>query len=104
MAQPRTVHEETQTTLSIPSLLLTAALLALLVRYLFFSSTASSSAQRAQRTAPGRRIPPDAIETVCAMFPQLARRDVEWDLRRNGVSVQATTERVLRSGSLDPVR
>ncbi|KAI4163282.1 MAG: hypothetical protein LQ342_003017 [Letrouitia transgressa] len=27
------------------------------------------------------------------MFPQLSRRDIQWDLQRNGGSVQATTER-----------
>jgi len=37
------------------------------------------------------------------MFPQLSRRDIEWDLSRNGASVQATTERVLREGRLPAV-
>lgn len=49
-------------------------------------------------------MPLDKIDTVATMFPQLNRRDIEWDLVRNGGSVQATTERVLRSGRLDHVR
>lgn len=37
------------------------------------------------------------------MFPQLDRRDVEWNLVNNGGSVQATTERVLTGGRLPAV-
>jgi hypothetical protein len=37
------------------------------------------------------------------MFPQLNRRDIMWDLQRNGGSVAATTERILGGGSLSPV-
>jgi len=49
-------------------------------------------------------VPLEKVETVAAMFPQLSRRDIEWDLQRNGGSVQATTERVLRDGRLSLVR
>lgn len=45
----------------------------------------------------------DKIDTVAAMFPQLSRRDIEWDLVRNGGSAQATIEKVLRRGRLDNV-
>ncbi|KAL9598062.1 MAG: hypothetical protein Q9219_004756 [cf. Caloplaca sp. 3 TL-2023] len=34
------------------------------------------------------------------MFPQLSRRDIQWDLQLNGGSVQATTERVLSGRGL----
>jgi len=37
------------------------------------------------------------------MFPQLSRRDIEYDLSRNGANVAGTTERVLREGRLPVV-
>jgi len=36
------------------------------------------------------------------MFPQVGRREVLWDLQRNGGSVAATSERIL-SGGLERV-
>lgn len=38
------------------------------------------------------------------MFPQIGRREIIWDLQRNGGSVAATTERILSRGGLDAVR
>jgi len=35
------------------------------------------------------------------MFPQLSRRDIMWDLQRNGGNVAATTERVLSGRALE---
>lgn len=32
------------------------------------------------------------------MFPQIGRREIIWDLQRNGGSVTATTERILGVG------
>jgi len=95
-----------ETTLNIPSLLAFAVVSFLAIRYFFFSGAPASSFSS---SAPppgarnGRPIPPDKIEQVAMMFPQLARRDIEWDLVRNGGSVQATTEKVLRTGRLDTV-
>jgi coupling of ubiquitin conjugation to ER degradation protein 1 len=37
------------------------------------------------------------------MFPQLSRRDIAWDLQRNGGNASATTERVLSGRGLDTV-
>ena len=37
------------------------------------------------------------------MFPQVGRREIQWDLQRNGGSVAATTERILGSGRLETV-
>jgi hypothetical protein len=37
------------------------------------------------------------------MFPQLSRRDIAWDLQRNGGNAAATTERVLSGRPLDTV-
>ncbi len=85
-------------TLSIPSLLLLAALSALAVRYFFFTPS-STSASTSNRRQPN----PADITQIATMFPQIPRRDIIWDLQRNGGSVAATTERILSRGSLDNV-
>ena len=89
-----------QQTLSIPSLILFAALSALAIRYFFFSpsSTSANGTPRNSRTAN-----PAHVEQIAQMFPQISRRDIMWDLQRNGGSVAATTERILSRGSLDTV-
>lgn len=43
------------------------------------------------------------VDQLQQMFPQLNRRDIQWDLQRNGGSVQATTERVLGGRGLERV-
>ncbi|KAL9061556.1 MAG: hypothetical protein Q9162_000088 [Coniocarpon cinnabarinum] len=93
---------DTQQTINIPSLLAFAALTIIAVRYFFFSPSDASSSNAASSTQRGYRVPPDRIDTLTSMFPQFPRRDIEWDLRRNGANVQATTERILRDGRLPP--
>lgn len=93
-----------QTTLNIPSLVAFAVISFLAIRYFFFSpaSTPSLGAPGTVGGARGR-VSPDKIEQVVLMFPQLSRRDIEWELFRNGGSVEATAEKVLRSGRLETV-
>ncbi|KAB8349830.1 hypothetical protein FH972_023843 [Carpinus fangiana] len=100
-----TMDDPQQTTLNIPSLLAFALLSFFAIRY-FFYSPASSTSAAASRAYPGRAartrpVSPEKIEIVHSMFPQVDRRRIEWDLVRNGGSVQATTEKVLREGRLD---
>ncbi|KAL1606008.1 hypothetical protein SLS59_003132 [Nothophoma quercina] len=75
------------------------AVVAFLV-YRWYSSKPSSNGTRpaANRSA---RINPAQIDTIAQMFPQLNRRDIAWDLQRNGGDAAATTERVLSGRSLD---
>lgn len=105
---------QAQTTLNVPSLLAFAVISFFAIRYLFFSSSSASqntsgfpgSASSSSRGSGARRGPQvsaDRVEQVVVMFPQLNRREVEWDLIRNGGSVAATTERVLREGRLPQV-
>jgi len=101
----------TQPTLNIPSLFAFAVISFFAIRYLFFSSSQNarnaplaSDAYPATASAGRRRVPLEKVETIAAMFPQLSRGEIEWDLQRNGGSVQATTERVLRDGRLSLVR
>ena len=86
-------------TISIPSLILLAAVTTLAIRYFFFTKADPN----APRSHPRAANPAD-IEQIATMFPQLNRRDIIWDLQRNGGSVAATTERVLSRGTLEQVR
>ncbi len=95
---PFTMSDQQQT-ISVPSLLLLAAFTALTIRYFFFGKSSVSPS----RTNPRAANPAD-IEQIATMFPQIGRREIIWDLQRNGGSVAATTERILSRGSLDQVR
>ncbi|KAL8710574.1 MAG: hypothetical protein Q9220_004798 [cf. Caloplaca sp. 1 TL-2023] len=88
---------ETQT-LNLPSLFLVSIILILSIRYFFFAPSPHSTSS----TSRNRHIAdPAQIEQIASMFPQLSRRDIQWDLQRNGGSVQATTERVLGGRGLE---
>ncbi|KAF2092825.1 hypothetical protein NA57DRAFT_49576 [Rhizodiscina lignyota] len=66
------------------------------------SPSSTSAASGGHRPAHnGSRVNPAHVEQVAQMFPQLNRRNIMWDLQRNGGSVQATTERVLSGRSLE---
>lgn len=91
---------EEEATLSIPSLAFVAVLSFLIIRY-FMSSRSSDGAATARRN--GQRFTSAQVDQVAAVFPQLSRRDIMWDLQRNGGSVAATTERVLAGRGLDRV-
>ena len=89
-------------TISIPSLLVFGAILFFGIRYLFFSSSSSTSTSRHGRPA-ARRVDVSKVDQVASMFPQLDRRTIAWDLSRNGGNVGATTERVLEGRALEEV-
>ncbi|MCJ1426685.1 hypothetical protein MMC29_004588 [Sticta canariensis] len=81
-------------TLNIPSLLLVLIIAFLTVRYFFFSPSS--------RPSPNRRgADPAHVEQISSMFPQVGRREIMWDLQRNGGSVAATTERILGGRGLE---
>lgn len=71
----------------------------------FFRSSAQAPPPGLARGAAhnGSRVNPAHVEQVAQMFPQLNRRDIMWELQRNGGSVQAATERVLSGRSLETV-
>ncbi|KAL8735148.1 MAG: hypothetical protein Q9166_001024 [cf. Caloplaca sp. 2 TL-2023] len=85
-----------QQTLNLPSLFIVLVLVGLSIRYFFFSSPSTSAPSNRNRGAD-----PAQVEQILQMFPQLNRRDIQWDLQRNGGSVQATTERVLGGRGLE---
>ena len=87
--------------LNIPSLLTLAVVSFFVIRW--FLNRDNGSASTAGRSR-GRQIDPAQVEQISQMFPQLDRRDIMWDLHRNGGSVTATTERILSGLGLGRVR
>ena len=94
-------------TVNIPQLVAFLLISALAVRWFFFSSSSTSSSTSSEspqnRNAGGRRVDERQVEQIQAMFPQYGRRELIWDLMRNGGSVQATTERILGGRRLEVV-
>lgn len=95
-----TAPSDEEATISLPSLAFVAVLGFIIYRY--FASSSRSTTESSGRVA-GQRFTPAQVEQITAMFPQLNRRDIMWDLQRNGGSVAATTERILGGGGLSPV-
>ena len=88
---------------NVPSLLVILALSGLIVRYLFFSTPASSRAQQAAaRESSTARSREAAVAQLQQMFPQVDRRTLLWDLQRTGGNMAATTDRVL-AGRMETV-
>ena len=86
--------------INIPQVLVFIVVTFLAVRW-YFSKPSTPTRPGAQRAAP--RVTPAQIDTIAQMFPQLSRRDIAWDLQRNGGNAAATTERVLSGRPLDSV-
>lgn len=89
---------EEEATLSLPSIAIVAVLGYIIYKYFIAKSNDQSNS-----STNGLRFTAAQVEQVAQMFPQLDRRDIMWDLHRNRGSVQATTERALQRGRLDPV-
>ena len=85
-------------TVNIPQILAVAVVGFLAIRWYLSKPNESASESRPQRARP---VDVAKVEQVAAMFPQLDRRTIAWDLQRNGQNVQATIERVLAGRSLD---
>lgn len=86
--------------INIPQVLVFAVVAFLVYRWYSSKPSANSTRPVASRSV---RIDPAQIDTIAQMFPQLNRRDIAWDLQRNGGNAAATTERVLSGRSLDSV-
>jgi len=88
--------------INIPSLLTLAVVSFFVIRWFFNrDSGAGGSRAGAQGRTRGRVADPEQVEQIAQMFPQLSRRDIAWDLQRNGGSVAATTERILTGRGLE---
>lgn len=107
--------------INVPSLVLILVVSGFLIRHFFFRGSPSTSGARGSSEAGARgaagqqgqsrdqrraealdRRTEAAVEHIQQIFPYADRREVWWDLRRNGLNVAATTERIL-AGRLDTV-
>lgn len=91
---------EDEPSINIPSLLTLAVVSFFVIRW-FLSRDSGNGANGSSRSRG--RVDPGQVEQIAQMFPQLNRRDVMWDLQRNGGSVAATTERILTGRGLETV-
>lgn len=90
------------TSINIPQIIAVALVSFLAIRWLMKPASPTSSASAAGvSSSRGRSIDVSKVNQVSAMFPQLDRRAIAWDLSRNGQNVSATTERVLGGRGLD---
>ncbi|OCL09273.1 hypothetical protein AOQ84DRAFT_339182 [Glonium stellatum] len=87
-------------TLNIPQILVFLVITFLLIRWLFSKPSGSSTRLPAGQSR-GFRVNPAHVDQLSQMFPQLSRRDIMWDLQRNGGNVATTTERVLSGRALE---
>ncbi|KAF2999925.1 hypothetical protein E8E13_008986 [Curvularia kusanoi] len=84
--------------INIPQVIVFAVVAFLVYRWYSSKPSANGTRPVASRFV---RINPAQIDTIAQMFPQLNRRDIAWDLQRNGGNAAATTERVLSGRTLD---
>lgn len=91
--------------LNIPSLLTLAVVSFFVIRWFLNRDSGSGGNRPGEATGRGRGrvVDPAQVEQIAQMFPQLDRRDIMWDLQRNGGSVAATTERILSGRGLEVV-
>ncbi|KAI1911177.1 hypothetical protein LOZ53_005358 [Ophidiomyces ophidiicola] len=92
---------EAEPSLNIPSLLTLAVVSFFVIRWFFSRPGDGNGESSGQRSGSRSRVDPAQVEQLAQMFPQLNRRDIMWDLQRNGGSVAATTERVLGGRGLE---
>jgi CUE domain len=97
-------HEaaEASLQLNVPQLAILLIVGILAFRWIFSSQTAAQ-APNAARPARGARVDVRQVDAVAQMFPQLNRRDIMWDLQRNGNNIQMTIERLLTGRGLEIV-
>ncbi|EAT80042.2 hypothetical protein SNOG_12744 [Parastagonospora nodorum SN15] len=89
----------TEQSINIPQVLVFLVVIFLASRWYLSKPSGAHTHAAPARSTP--RINPAQIDQIAAMFPQLSRRDIAWDLQRNGGNASATTERVLGGRGLD---
>ncbi|KAI6785141.1 coupling of ubiquitin conjugation to er degradation protein 1 [Emericellopsis cladophorae] len=81
--------------ISLPYFAAILIILGFIARYLFFNGGGASAAQSPRSPEALLRARETAVERIQQMFPQTERRTILWDLHRNGMNIQNTTERIL---------
>lgn len=89
--------------INVPQVLVFIVVTFLAVRWYFSKPTPAAPGTRAAANRATPRINLAQIDQVAEMLPQLNRRDIAWDLQRNGGNIAATTERALSGRGLDTV-
>jgi coupling of ubiquitin conjugation to ER degradation protein 1 len=89
--------------INVPQVLVFIVVTFLAVRWYLSKPTAAAPGTRAAANRAAPRVSPAQIDQVAEMLPQLSRRDIAWDLQRNGGNVAATIERGLNGRGLDTV-
>jgi coupling of ubiquitin conjugation to ER degradation protein 1 len=95
---------QTETSINIPQLLAVALVGFFAIRWYLNKpppSSASGGSGSSASSSRNRAVDPAQITQVSAMFPQLDRRSIAWDLHRNGGNVAGTSERILSGRGLD---
>jgi coupling of ubiquitin conjugation to ER degradation protein 1 len=92
----------TEQSINIPQVLVFLVVTFLAIRWYFSKPSAQGTRPTSTRAATPR-LNHRQIDDIAQMFPQLSRRDIAWDLQRNGGNAAATTERVLSGRGLDTV-
>ncbi|MCJ1393100.1 hypothetical protein MMC18_005972 [Xylographa bjoerkii] len=92
----------TTTSLNLPQLILVLFISGIAIRYFFFRPSSPSATALPSTGRNSRAANPQHVEQIAQMFPQVGRREIIWDLQRNGGSVAATTERILGRGLETP--
>ncbi|KAM5465564.1 hypothetical protein MauCBS54593_006339 [Microsporum audouinii] len=93
---------DSEPSVNIPSLITFAVVSFFVFRWFFSSRTSSQNDSNSQRGRTGTQtVDPVQLDHLAQMFPQLTRRELMWDLQRNGGSVAATTERILTGRGLE---
>lgn len=88
---------------NVPQILVIIVVGFLAIRWFFSASNAAGSSAQNASSQRGRTISPAMVDQVAQMFPQLDRREIMWDLQRNGGNRQRTIERVLSGRALETV-
>ena len=94
----------TEQSINVPQVLVFIVVTFLAVRWYFSKPAAAAPGTRAAANRTTPRLNLAQIDQVAEMLPQFSRRDIAWDLQRNGGNVAATTERALSGRGLDAVR
>ncbi|EOA83964.1 hypothetical protein ACJQWK_00664 [Exserohilum turcicum] len=91
----------TEQSINVPQVLVFIVVTFLAVRWYFSKPAAAAPGTRAAANRTTPRLNLAQIDQVAEMLPQFSRRDIAWDLQRNGGNVAATTERALSGRGLD---
>ncbi|CAE7174460.1 hypothetical protein PTNB73_02667 [Pyrenophora teres f. teres] len=86
---------------NVPQVLIFVVVIFLVSRWYLSKSGDAAPGTRAAANRATVSVNPAHIDQVAEMLPQLSRRDIAWDLQRNGGNVAATTERALSGRGLD---